>query len=397
MSKVLRNCLVVSLTLLFAVNSFGLSAYAKEASRLYVFRDHVYRAKIYERKSAGNFEYTSVAANKGNRVFMAEEAVKAPPRCGEEGMMLKIKGLGWICSTVFRPVAGIGDDYSLWPGSAPPKQPQEQEGATEGAKEAPEGQKAKIQKNTQGQSADQSDSQQKQPKKLLKLKRFQELRKSVLSKTDTQFVTPEDMDVVALGKNYLNRIQCQGSLDKVIFNNKKKIEIEKQGQNLFVKAPDNKQDTFLTDFVVVCGGQTFQMYGGFDASLPGQKVILEIDKHKGQKALTSKDREKIKKKNSLPFESKVSEILKKAYNKKYPRYWGVDEIFIEKPNFSVLRRINTNIGGLLVYDAVCRKENSALEAAKDFVLSKKMRFVALGKVEGSNKFDRVFIVVEAGE
>lgn len=355
MLKALKKLMILSITTLSVVNSAIAGDYLK-------IKSSVSRAKVYYKKRDGGFIHKSYLANKRNRVFRVVERKQDVDVCNGKDIVL-INKIGWVCSGIFEFVDHVPDGYVVYGQQKRPVQVKP---------------KTKV--------------REKREKSLVESARYESLRKLV-GMSQVQHVKPDNPQLVVLSKNYTNRIMCKGQMQKVIHNKDHLIEIEYDDHNIFIKAPKNKMLQFLSDLVIKCDDNIYQLNTAYDSALPGQQVVLDVPEK--QNVNVKKYAQEIKRISALDFEVKVARLLKMAYLNEYPGFWIVKDRFNRTGDMTLLREINTNVDKIHIYDFVLsgHDEQKALEFVKKFVVEVGIKYIATGLVKGENSL-RVLLVAQ---
>jgi len=344
MLQVLKKLIIVTLISLCVANNTMAADYLK-------IKDNITGARIYQKGQNATFIPKSFLRNKHDKVFVRVAKESNATVCDRDDIVL-IDKIGWVCAKIFESVNNVPNGYIVY-------------GQT----------KEKPDKNVQ----------------IAQASRYGSLRKLVES-SKPQFVEPDKVVFVVLSKNYTNNIVCSGKLQKIIYNKEHSVELEHDKHNIFVKAPHNKLSQFLSDMLIKCDGSIYQLNAAFDAALPSQKIILKNPNRKKQ--LESYKNEIDKFVTGMNYEVRVAELLKLAYLKKYPPFWIVENKFLESDSYTYIRKIDTGVENLVIYEFVIPgDESSIIATAKKFIQQTKDRYVALGIVK-DNDNSRVFIVAK---
>ena len=198
------------------------------------------------------------------------------------------------------------------------------------------------------------------------------------SKQLAQSVAPEVETPVFISRDQISRINCPGTITKVVYPTDKGVEISKDEHNVYVRIdPHVPASEFPLELYVTCDGRVYPMIAKVKSDIPAQKIMLATIEKKvtGSSSPLEVSR----------FEEKVMKILRRVYRKDYLCSWEVEE-FSERltRELTWLREVKTGIDGLRVsvfsYKPRTRKrvdEKMALGLLKDILLDSNLVAVSL--------------------
>lgn len=158
------------------------------------------------------------------------------------------------------------------------------------------------------------------------------------------------------GRNYINRIHCDGIISDVVYPTSKGLELELRngGHDLFlsVGASVPPQYThFPADLNLICNGEVFQINGVMDAEYPGTNMELVLAGSVPAESLRPYARA-IQRAKSLPHEEKLTKILKRIWNDDPLPYWRVHKksTICGAVDCRMRAMTETNIDGVKAWD-----------------------------------------------
>jgi len=290
------------------------------------------------------------------------------------GTMLRLKNKGWVCNNNFNPIVAFSDE----------KQGKNSSNNKEGKRaKATSLQKISANRNT----TKPSDSNRINNSQIIKEKmpEYADIIDSVDKGTIYQTAESEAITNIMVGKNYMNRIYCPGKIEgDILYNKNQNIEIFFDEQNVYVKAPNNSMDQFLSNLIVRCSGEVFQINLVFDAGLPGQFVKMKAPKMD----VDAKD----VRFSGQNFENKIVNMLAMLYDNKMSGAWRVNKMFKELGPSTILKKVDTRNEGIYLFDAVSlSNKKDALNSIQKFLIENGYQFIASGFLEGNVDKDRLLI------
>ncbi|MEW6291018.1 MAG: type-F conjugative transfer system secretin TraK [Thermodesulfobacteriota bacterium] len=219
-------------------------------------------------------------------------------------------------------------------------------------------------------------------------------------------ILPEVTTAVDLSSSDINRIVCPGSINDLIFSKEKGIEGHFVGNNAFVKftiivqGDDKKYSTTPTELFVSCNDTIYSL-------IATPKRIPSVTLRLSPPA-TGDFKQNISRYQALPFEKKVLQLIREAYQGGYPDSYRISEADA-MVNISVdlsvrlVRTVDVEGVGLRLkeYKVKTTADQSIQVTEKDFLRAEMGEGIIAVVVENHSiepgGSSRVFIVEQRGE
>lgn len=222
-----------------------------------------------------------------------------------------------------------------------------------------------------------------------------------------QIIKPDKREFAKLSRNYQNRIDCAGEIEKLIIPQDQGIEAEiaPSRHHLFLRVGMNPAQQFPLDFSIICDGSVYLVNAVVTPHFASE--ILELELPKGVRPLSATAREKhkdsISAAEALPLEEKLTKIMQRIYTGDHLSYWREVETPTTQSrwtyaSYAVLLQkvVKVEIDGLIAWDFVFRGRfptSSFYDVIRKIVAGE---VIAFGKVtyEGQNAARVVVITRE---
>ena len=201
------------------------------------------------------------------------------------------------------------------------------------------------------------------------------------------------------GRNYINRIHCDGVISDVIFPTTKGLELELKngGRDLFVQVgPEVPADItyFPVDMYAICNNEVFQIAAVVDSKYPASNTELVLSGEIKPENLRGFENA-IQKAQSLPHEEKIAKILKRVWNDDPLTYWSrknINQTCKGMGSPCTLRQsLETGIDGMVAWDFVAPREATVHELLAGLSPHVSGQILGIGRVR-LNEAQRVIIL-----
>lgn len=182
----------------------------------------------------------------------------------------------------------------------------------------------------------------------------------------TQIESPEWQEAYAnrrnfavFGRNYINRIHCEGVIADVLYPTTKGVELEIKngGHDLFLRIGSDVPPEFThfpVDMNIICDGAVFQVNGVVDSQYPATNVELVLDGAVSASTL-KRHGTSVQKAAALPHEERLAKILRRVWNDDPLPYWRTtahNKHYGEKDRIVLRQTVKTSIADVTVWDFV---------------------------------------------
>lgn len=186
-----------------------------------------------------------------------------------------------------------------------------------------------------------------------------QLFREAVEKGGKQRIHANQREFIALSRNYINRIHCEGEITKLVpppVGLIDSVDLENEGQDLFLRIADKTPQDFPIDLNIICSGATYLLNGVVHSGLPTQDIELVLPEGAKNKVALRKFTKDIKEASALPLEEKVAKVLQRIYKGEFLPYWESETgQAIKKRGFGSMllsQVVHTNIEGLTGWDFI---------------------------------------------